>query len=300
MTQDNENGRGNERLAAILSSGQQRNQGGEQRPGQEGSPQEAAGEPRFQPGEPGSAESMMQTQASQNQPTQPQAAYARTRSQSPADSENIDPGRGSERLKDVMQSQPPEFTGGQSYSRVAGEAAGSMTKLAAGVTIANSAMNGLANRVLRVNEGLAQFNGEIAAANALASARQIQRQMRQGQIIGPEYARMQDAQQDYRDVMTDIQAPLQSAAMDIYSSMLELRNNALNTVAPAVIACAEALEWLADRMPGGDDDADVKQGANAFLSDLSDGKFDGKGTSYFNPGNRPLMSDADRRRIFGP
>lgn len=85
------------------------------------------------------------------------------------------------------------------------------------------------------------------------------------------------------------------------ASLSELRNFVLGSFAPWLTGIAEVAKEVSEWLPGGGDDDDTKMvGARAFLSDLSDGKFDGIGTSYMNPGNRPLMSDADRARIFGP
>jgi hypothetical protein len=301
MTGEENANQGSKRLASILEAGKQPQTPEEKRPEPSQSPQEASG---GQPGTPEAAQAMMKVQSSAVQPSQPQPASTRTRSQSADDSENVDPA-GSETLDRVMGEgggAGSTSTGdAKSFSRVAGEAAGRVTMLAGSAAVLNTALNGLTNRTIRVNESLAAYNGEIAVALGRARGREIERQIEQGQTIGPEYARLSEAQQEYRDTMTEIQAPLQSAAIDILATILEIRNGVLNTFAPALVEIAEWIEWIADKMPGGDNDnADVKQSARAFLSDVSDGKFDGLGTPYMNPGNRPLMSDADRNRIFGP
>lgn len=166
---------------------------------------------------------------------------------------------------------------------------------------ANVAINGFTSRVLRANDRLAEWNGEIAAAVALAQAQQIERDIYQGEGIATQYSRLDEANQEYRNMMTEVTTPLQAAAMDLLAGLAEYRNMLLSNVLPALTRVSEEVKELARIMSFGlIDDKDTAPGARAFLSDLSDGKFDGIGTSYMNPGNRPLMSDADRRRIFGP
>ena len=186
---------------------------------------------------------------------------------------------------------------------MAGEFAGRMTAASAGALALNTAFSSLTNRVLRVNESLAQYNGQIAAAVGAAQAAQINRQIRQGEIIAPAYERLDESQQHYRDMMTEITAPMQAAGMQFQASVNELRNNIVAYIAPTLTAFTESLndfvEWWTGAKGGGGNTSTATAG-RAFLSDLSDGKFDGLGTSYMNPGNRPLYSAADRRRIFGP
>lgn len=258
---------GNERLAAIIKSAQQSSVASEGR----------------------------------TQPVEPSNAAGRSRERTTDDSENVDPG------SDAMQGilDRGESEGGasdeKSGARRAGEAAGKFAMFTGAALAANAGLSKLAGTTLRLNESLSEWNGEIARAAGLARAAQIERQIQQGATIGGAHARASEANQEYRDMMTDIMSPLQSAGLNIGASVLEMRNWALGVVAPALTDVAELMDWMVKNWWFGDDEDDpTALGARAFLSDLSDGKFDGVGTSYMNAGNRPLMSDADRRRIFGP
>ncbi len=269
---------GSQQLAAILSSGNQ--------------PQ-AAGEPDNRP---------------QNQPVEPQNAAGRNRT-GVADSENVDPGQ-SQLLQSILDNGAPPGTANAgntsdpdadprtSPAMRAGQAVGAMTTAVVGAQVA---ITGLTNRTLQANARLAEWNGEIAAAVGLAQARQIERDIIQGEAIGPEYARLDEANQEYRDMMTEVTVPLQSAGIELLAGLSEARNWMLSYVVPSLTAVAKSIDYLASLIPGGSDPKDRELlAARAFLSDVSDGKFDGAGTTYMNPGNRPLMTPADRQRIFGP
>ena len=244
--------------------------------------------------------------ANGGQPKQPQNAAFRNRT-GVDDSENINPG--SNQLAAILanaaaggdggtEQDRAVPSGGTSRSRRAGQAIGAMTTA---TLAANVAINGFTSRVLRANDRLAEWNGEIAAAVALAQAQQIERDIYQGEGIATQYSRLDEANQEYRNMMTEVTTPLQAAAMDLLAGLAEYRNMLLSNVLPALTRVSEEVKEFARIMSFGlIDDKDTAPGARAFLSDLSDGKFDGIGTSYMNPGNRPLMSDADRRRIFGP
>ena len=269
---------GSQQLASILASGKQ---------------PEAAGQPDNRP---------------QSQPVEPQNAAGRNRT-GVADSENVDPAT-SEVLEAILSNGAPPGTAGAgdtadpdadprtSPSMRAGQAIGAMTTAVVGAQVA---ITGFTNRTLQANARLAEWNGEIAAAVGLAQARQIERDIIQGQGIGPEYARLDEANQEYRDMMTEVTVPLQSAGIELLAGLSELRNYLLSAVVPSLTAMAKAVDSLASLITGGTaaTDRDLPA-ARAFLGDVSDGKFDGTGTTYMNPGNRPLMTPADRQRIFGP
>ena len=243
-----------------------------------------------------------------SQPTQPENAAFRSRT-GVNDSENIDPGY-SDVLASILGNGAPPAPGRAeggtpndgdttSNARRAGFAIGAM---ATAVTGANLAVSGFTNRVLQANARLAEWNGEVARAVGLAQARQIERDIRQGEGMGQSYARLDEANQEYRDMMTEVTVPLQAAAMEILGGLGEFRNVLLGSVLPTLTFAAESMHELAKILSFGavKDPVNDNPAARKFLSDLSDGKFDGVGTSYMNPGNRPLMSDADRVRIFGP
>ncbi|MCP4814247.1 MAG: hypothetical protein GY888_17195 [Planctomycetaceae bacterium] len=242
------------------------------------------------------------------QPGQPENAAFRNRG-GVQDSENLDPGQSDILARILGNGAPPAPAGspgkesgpdgGSSIPRKAGFALSAMTTA---VTGANLAVSGFANRVLQANARLAEWNGEIAKTVGLAQARQIERDISQGEGMSSEYARLDEANQEYRDMMTEVTVPLQAAAMDLLAGVSEYRNMILANVLPALTYLAEQVHTLAKIMSFGriKDPVNSNAAARKFLSDLSDGKFDGVGTSYLNPGNRPLMSDADRRRIFGP
>ena len=308
MSTDGNMPRGNERLAAILQSGAQPRRSGENSYDiQRTDPRDATGGP----GEasiPGNQNQVIPTSYDpRNQPFQPSGSEERNR-QNRDDSENIDPGSsGSDILEDILN-QSGQQTGAnraEEYARLAGEAAGRMTMLAGTATALNTAFNGLTNRTLRVNEVLGEYNGQIAGALAEAKGRTISRMQRTGEEIGPEYARLARSKQDMRDMMAEIQAPLQSAGLEIAASVQETKNWVFSWFQPKMVSIAETLDWLTDFLPGASDaekeePVSTQTAGRKFLSDLSDGKFDGYGTSYMNPGNRPLMTDQDRVRIFGP
>lgn len=242
-----------------------------------------------------------------SQPRQPENAAYRSRS-SVEDSENVDPGQSALLQSIIDTGAPPSSNaspaGGDdrdpaSNARRAGFAIAAMTTA---VTGANLAVSGFTNRVLQANARLAEWNGEVARAVGLAQARQIERDIRQGEGVGQEYARLDEANQAYRDMMTEVSVPLQAAAMDVLAGLGEFRNVIVGSVLPGLTFLAERVHALAKVMSFGaiTDPVNENPASRKFLSDLSDGKFDGIGTSYLNPGNRPLMSDADRVRIFGP
>lgn len=257
----------------------------------------------------GGSNQMAAILANGSQPNQPQNAAFRNRT-GVNDSENVDPGANqlaailangaaNGAVDGVVPGNAGNGPGGQaSKSRRAGQAIGALTTATLG---ANVAINGFTNRILRANDRLAEWNGEIAAAVALAQAQQIERDIYQGEGMATQYARLDEANQEYRNMMTEVTTPLQAAGMDLLAGLAEYRNMMLSNIMPALTRGAEEVKELARIMSFGlIDDTNSAPGARAFLSDLSDGKFDGIGTSYMNPGNRPLMSDADRRRIFGP
>ncbi|MAI41344.1 MAG: hypothetical protein CMP95_02685 [Gammaproteobacteria bacterium] len=247
--------------------------------------------------------------ANSSQPGQPQNAAFRSRG-GVQDSENVDPWQ-SDILAQILGNGAPPAPAGSSgdgpgpdgdtssNARRAGFALAAMTTA---VTGANLAVSGFTNRVLQANARLAEWNGEVAKAVGLAQARQIERDIRQGEGVGNEYARLDEANQEYRDMMTEVTVPLQAAAMDVLAGLGEFRNVVMGSVLPGLTFLAEQVHALAKIMSFGKvkDPINSNTAARKFLSDLSDGKFDGVGTSYMNPGNRPLMSDADRIRIFGP
>lgn len=242
------------------------------------------------------------------QPGQPENAAFRNRT-GVHDSENVDPGQSDLLARILGNGAAPSAAGspgegsapdgGSSIPRKAGFALAAMTTA---VTGANLAVSGFTNRVLQANARLAEWNGEVARAVGLAQARQIERDIRQGEGLGSEYARLDEANQEYRDMMTEVSVPLQAAAMDVLAGLGEFRNMVMGAVLPSLTNLAKGVHTLAKIMSFGrvKDPVNSNTAARKFLSDLSDGKFDGVGTSYLNPGNRPLMSDADRRRIFGP
>lgn len=281
----------NRRMEDILRQGQQQGPRDEEQQRQPGG--NPAGDPTGEP---------------TAQPTQPESTG--NRNQNPQnDSENVDP-RPENRMGDIMdaeRSRPPDGSSdgpdvAGSTGRGIGAAAGNMVALGAALTAANKALDGLTNTVLRANAGLAEYNGQIAAAVGQAEARGIGRAAQTGAEIGDEYARMNNASQEYQDMMTDIKAPLMSAGMEIQAAILEVRNWALSYISEPLASMTEGVDdivdWLFSREET--DDISTATAGRAFLSDVRDGKFDGNGTGYMNPGNRPLMSDADRTRIFGP
>tara|TARA_R110002167_G_scaffold58432_5_gene165583 strand:+ start:399 stop:1313 length:915 start_codon:yes stop_codon:yes gene_type:complete len=295
--QPNEPNQGtNDQLAAILAANAQPQPAGEgtdQPTQQQANPQTAAGRNREQT-----------TDDSENiDPGSPQASAGRSREQTFDDSENIDPS--SDVLQSLLDGGGAGGAGGgddvKSMSRRAGEAAGHVAMFGTAALAANVGLTKLSTTTIRLNESLAEWNGEIARAAGLARAAQIERQIQQGATIGGAHARLSEANQEYRDMMTDIMSPLQSAGLNISASVLEMRNWAVGVVAPTLTQMSELMDWMVKNWWFGEPEDDPTAiGARAFLSDLSDGKFDGVGTSYMNAGNRPLMSDADRTRIFGP
>lgn len=186
-----------------------------------------------------------------------------------------------------------------SLARGAAMATGALTALAAAVTFLNRRFTSMARNTLELNGVLDEYNGTIAQANALAEAAGIERAIEQGREIGPAYARLSAAQSEYRDIQQDFGAPIQSLTITITAAMAETRNSLLRKLEPFMDSVGDLArkvsEWL-----GTDPNSAAVMGSRAFLSDVSDGKFDGHGTTYLNPGNTPLMSDADRRSIFGP
>ncbi len=268
-------------------------------------------EPQYDPrgGERGTqpettAETILTTQTEgEAQPRQPQATGENTNETSRFDdNENVDP-QGSDVMRDITErSGQGGRSRAENLGRNVGMAAGAFQSVTVGIGAANAALNGLSNAALKANAGLAMYNATIAEAVAQAEADQINRQINQGEIMGPQYRRLSESQNEYRDMMNEIQSPLQGAALDVAASFSELRNNLLSFVFPYLKPMAAGIEDIAAWVTGREKDeaADSPLGALGFLSDVSDGKFDGNGTTYFNVGNRPLMSDADRRRIFGP
>jgi len=255
--------------------------------------------------EPGGSNRLAAILSRGNQPLQPENAAARNRT-GIDDSENIDPNDTLEALlrngrqpgKPGAGSPGSEGDPRTSSAEKAGKAMGAMTTA---TVAAQVAVSGFTNNVLQANARLAEFSGEIATAVGQARARQIKRDIKQGQAIGDEYSRLDEANQEYRDMMTEASLPLQEAGMDVLAGLSEVRNVIVSALLPGMKWAAEGVRDLAKQltlgMVGGDNDLSAARG---FLSDLSDGKFDGTGTTYMNPGNQPLMNAADRRRIFGP
>jgi len=261
------------------------------------------GEPRTQPEL--TTETILTSTATEGttQPRQPQPTADNTNETKRFDdNENINPG-GSDVMGDITRrSGQGQRSTAETLGRNVGQAAGAFQSVTLGIGAANAALNGLSNSALQANAGLAMYNATIAEAVAQAEADQINRQINQGEVIGPQYSRLSAAQNEYRDMMNEIQSPLQGAALDLAALGAEVRNGLLESVFPYVSKVAKGVELLVNKFTGGASSKDNASalGAMGFLSDVSDGKFDGKGTSYFNVGNKPLMSDADRTRIFGP
>ena len=260
------------------------------------------GEPRTQPETTTEILTSVNTEGS-SQPREPRPTGENTNeTERFDDNENINP-TGSDVMTDITnRSGQPGRSTAESLGRNVGMAAGAFQSVTVGIGAANAALNGLSNAALKANAGLAMYNATIAEAVAQAEADQINRQINQGEIMGPQYRRLSEAQNEYRDMMNEIQSPLQGAALDLAASVSEMRNGLVQYVFPYLKGMALGIEEIASWLPGAKKNqaADSPLGAIGFLSDVSDGKFDGKGTSYFNVGNKPLMSDADRRRIFGP
>ncbi|MFZ9077521.1 MAG: hypothetical protein ACO23H_03235 [Alphaproteobacteria bacterium] len=240
------------------------------------------------------------------QQTMPLPAAARNRAQGFDDSENVNPG--SEILSSIMKSgaQPQALGGspqgeGKSVARSVGEFTGKMSLAATAAATVNSAFTGLTNRTLRLNESLAEYNSVIATSVGEARARQIQRQIRQGSVIGDSYRRLDESQQDYRDLVTQMSAPFQAAGMEFTAAINNFRNSMLEHFAPSIESFGETVLAFIDWWNGTNSKTNVSSApaAQKFLSDAADGKLDGFGTPYMNPGNRPLTTAADRARIFG-
>ena len=261
------------------------------------------GEPRTQPEL--TTETILTSTSTEGttQPRQPQPTANNTNeTERFDDNENINPG-GSDVMGDITRrSGQGQRSTAETLGRNVGQAAGAFQSGTLGIGAANAALNGLSNSALQANAGLAMYNATIAEAVAQAEADQINRQINQGEIMGPQYRRLSEAQNEYRDMMNEIQSPLQGAALDLAASVSEMRNGLVQYVFPYLKGVANGIEDIAAWVTGRQKNkaADSPLGALGFLSDVSDGKFDGKGTSYFNVGNKPLMSDADRTRIFGP
>jgi hypothetical protein len=186
-----------------------------------------------------------------------------------------------------------------SLARSAAAVTAAFTALGASLTFLNRRFTSMARNTLELNGVLAEYNGTIAQANALAEAAGIERAIAHGQQLGPAYARLSAAQSEYRDIQQDFAAPIQSLGITITAALAEQRNSLLRKLEPVMDRIGELARQLEEWL-GTDPNSAVVLGSRAFLSDVSDGKFDGLGTTYLNPGNTPLMSDADRRSIFGP
>lgn len=149
--------------------------------------------------------------------------------------------------------------------------------------------------VLALNRDLAQFSGGLAAAYASYEVDEMQRSVYRGEELSGPLSELAAAQSELRDGTNQVGTQMQGLTIGVLTKVTEAVNwlNRLVGLTDGLSTTLEKIrEWLFGK------DAAVDPGPwQTFLTDVQDGKFDGKRPTFGGPKN--LHSDQDMKDIFG-
>lgn len=161
------------------------------------------------------------------------------------------------------------------------QAASAGTKFGAAILSSVSVLEALNTGVMYVNQGLTEYNGQIAAAYSQFQADEAKRGIRKGETMqGPLSALIQE-QSELRDSISSVTNEVSAGVTQILT-WITRGVNYLNDAAQFSEIISSTLRDIRELFPDSESDT-VMTPWQAFLADASDGKFDGKRPDFGGP-----------------
>lgn len=159
---------------------------------------------------------------------------------------------------------------------------GAIVKATAATVAAVKGLEAMNSGVIALNRGLADYEGNLAAAYAQFDIDEFQRGVRRSETMSGPLQSLLKEQSELRDSTSEVGNEISAGFAQLLSAVTGAANY-INRVTGATDAIAESVRSIREAIFGAIDDSAVALPLQLFFADVSDGKFDGKRPDFGKP-----------------